>query len=256
MKIFFLIIAILAFTFCFTGCTKEKAVTDKTVEEFIKVLNEYQSQGGSKASIQVEFAANPYNEQGEMHNALLDRFFDEICGKVDPALYIDKFIEMVNLPGNKTGNYYITLFNKVRNSICDEKGYNPTFINKQEYISATGKGLLNSYFTKMNEFLSLRDKIELSKIAEAFLINTDDISKEEKRDMLISFAIYRYSNYFWEEYFDDIPAKAPLTFAQFDAIGLYIAYNSDIEWVQDGASANSFATAFSIVCCVASGGCR
>ncbi len=250
--------------FFFTGCEKDRTNSDHDVKNFIKVLQEYQFQKDTKSDtkkdIPFKYDKNPYDVQGELHNALLDRFFKEIYGVVDSSLYFVKFFEMTKIKWNETPEYYIASLEKIREDVYNEKGYNPTFINNHNHISTTGKGILNAYFTKMSD-LDIKDRIELSKVAEDFLLNEEvKLPKEERQSILSSFAIFRYSNYYWEYQVEGFPAKAARQCAMWDAAGYYLAAYTDWPAVEiaDGKDIYAFAAFYSTVMGFALGGgiCR
>jgi len=192
------ILTVLAAAFIiFASCKKENEITDNIAANFSKVLKDYESQGNSKNGINVAFPENPFDEQGQMHNDLLERFFKEIYGQIDSSLYFEKFLEMVDIP--YTEKDFIAFFEKVGGDYYNKNGYNPTLINSCKLFSQNEKEILNAYFTTMSVFTSANDKITLSKDAEEFVINEQGLSKEEKDLILYSMAIYRYSSYFWGE---------------------------------------------------------
>ena len=234
----------LVVAFFFTGCMKEK--TNNIVGNFNKVLNEYQSKDDSKGSIVLEFPANPYDEQGKKHNDLLDRFFKEVYEKVEPSLYLETFFEMSGVQWQEKPEYYVDLMKKISTELYDKEGYNPALVNENKYFSTFEKEILNAYFTKMFCLEKAEEKVELSKKAEEFILHEKEISKEERRRILTSFAIFRYSSSFWAPFLiKEEPAMRSIC-STLDAIGYWLARNTDVcPNCQDGKDLYAYAAGYS-----------
>jgi len=86
-------------------------------------------------------------------------------------------------------------------------------------------------------------KIELSKIAETFIFNSS-LNIETKNRLLVTFALYRYSAYFWET---NNLYYLPLNYEEVDALGEYIALHDGLNMIQDGKDVYAFAASLSLM---------
>jgi len=230
----------------FMSCKKEDVITNTIAGNFKKALNDYESQGSSKNGIELAFPKNPYDAEGKMHNDLLDRFFNEIYGVVDSSLYLDAFLKIANISSEVNADFFLDLINKVGKDFCDKGEYNPTFINNHKYISQTEKSIVNEYFIQMSKLPAIKDRIELSKIAEEFVINENGLSDKEKQRILPTFATYRYSTYYWEPYYEGLPEMTLSgDLEKWDAIADYMIGHTETG-VGCGSDRYRYRTGFSI----------
>ncbi|MDR2979361.1 MAG: hypothetical protein LBV02_02800 [Bacteroidales bacterium] len=187
-------------------------------------------------------------------------------------MYLEKFYEATDVEWTHKPEFYVNLFKETNKDIygvregntaftdnqeSNEKGYITTFIDNHKYISTEEKGIVNAYFTKMSD-LNAKDRVELSKMAEDFILNETGLSEGEKQRILCSFAIFRYSSYYWEEYGAASPLKNKCgAYSAFDGLYLY-QYRDEIYGSHDyvyglnpnGVRIHANAAAFSIAACI------
>ncbi|MDR3047843.1 MAG: hypothetical protein LBU51_09620 [Bacteroidales bacterium] len=178
----------------------------------------------------------------------LNKFKNEIIPNIDPEEHINKLAEMANLNLSHSPEYYLTYIQNIHTDLTDNNGYYSKYINSLANISETEKVIINLYFTKMVSIDNLQERIETSKSAENFIVNEKSLSYNEKQRILITFALYRYSTYFWTTEF---PSKQNQGGGcdLIDGAGFYIATHGDFppRYIEDGASAHAYAAFFSAV---------
>ncbi|MDR1113002.1 MAG: hypothetical protein LBL18_04500 [Bacteroidales bacterium] len=208
----------------FYACEKSTNKINPIGENFGKVLN--RSHALADAEISVSFADNPYDYQGEKHNQLLQKFFDEIYPKIDSTQYAQAYVKMASLPISDPDVAAERILS-LKDDIISKEGYNSKFINSLSGVSETEKQIVNLYFEQMQKIPELNGRIALSKEAESFILQEKGLSPEEKEEILSAFAIYRYSTWFWDNMGNQV--KSPMRICEIaDAIGLYIANKTDL----------------------------
>ncbi|MDR1346070.1 MAG: hypothetical protein LBK03_05150 [Bacteroidales bacterium] len=237
----------------FYACEKSTNKINPIGEDFEKVLNK--NYALADAAISVSFADNPYDYQGEKHNQLLQKFFDEIYQKIDSAQYARAYVEMASLPISDPDAAAERILG-LKDDIISKEGYNSKFINSLSGISETEKQIVNLYFKQMQKLPDLNSRIALSKEAESFILQEKGLSPEEKEEILSAFAIYRYSTWFWDSMESQLVGSVS-NYDIYDAIGFYIAtktilLDDDPDWdIQDGKDAHAYASFVSMVTCFA-----
>jgi hypothetical protein len=246
MKKNILIVAIIATAITIAGglvfnaCRKNVEDAHNIEIEFKKILNDTKPNRNQD----IAFYDNPFNFQGEKHNQLLQMFFDKIYPNVDPTQYANAFVKMASLNIDKPDAAAERILNLLKDIVSKDGYYNPKFINSLSGITQTEKNIVNAYFEKMQQISDLNSRIALSKQAEDFIIKEKELSSQEKANILSTFAIYRYSTYFWNSKERQTKYLSNCDIA--DAIGFFIATQTDLlegtRWeAQDGKDAYAYA---------------
>jgi hypothetical protein len=204
-----------------------------------------------------ENSLNPFDHHGIEHNSILSHLHDIEATQGDLSHLISEFEDHTNLEVYKSPSYFEQLVSDIKSEIYDSNyEYIPDFMNSfQGRLPQLEINIVNSYFETIAVCDTLDVRINMSKAAESFVINSDSLTSESKDRMLLTFALYRHSTCFWDSEQDD--DRNPLKMCDiFDAIGAYIAMNDPdipVGVIENGAEVNEFASLFSAVCCAVLG---
>lgn len=197
-----------------TSCNKEEAIlspadrspqnVEKELQEiFAETMQKYTSKEKSSGilAVPLENNENPYNDAGINHNSVLKFIHSQ---KTDD-LY--ELTDLVKSEFPETKNFDFTA-DDVQNSV--DLGF-PLTIKNDMIISDIYDSLVadnkisekerSILFTTGKAFFdanNINQKIQIVKVAEKYILRSSDISENAEMRMLVSFAILRYSTYYWE----------------------------------------------------------
>jgi hypothetical protein len=240
----------------FYSCEKEEKTNNDMLKRYAQVFLDYEllvhNSVKNFTADSVAFSGNPFDEQGTLHNKLLNEFFTRVYDLVDSSEYIEYGASIAGLPApNNLDSLILNLFLMASN-IYSSEGYNSSFINSLSQISATEKEIINQYFDHMAQLSDYRNRVALSKEVEAFVIKESSLSSPIKDRVLSCFAVYRYSTYFWAVD-QNLSFALPNLPSFMDAAARYQYVCCDITWlgwttddIQDGADLYRYTYAVSL----------
>jgi len=221
---------------------------------FKNAINEWRTKKSDNYvgnSITVYNGNNPMENCGIQHNAQLD--------SVKLLIGFDS-LSLANLLSYYANNYQINTLvseseiinrmNYLQNNIVTDNGYyQSSFVDNLIGISEEEKEVLNSYFSALKSVENLEERIEYSKYLEGVILSSN-FEKVAKNRMLRTFSIFRYSTFYWDNYWlmqagtQNGGGMTDLV----DALAEYWATHGDHEVgvFEDGASVNLYASMVSL----------
>lgn len=232
----------------FSSCTKS---TDKSdiLQQFISSI--HPTELNVKSYADIANPMNPYDDAGVIHNEMVTSIIqtrNNECDSLDFINCINKYsdFEIENL------NVFRLLINSIYPKIFDAEGtYKGDLVNNLINIPELEKATINTFFQNITNYSAVSDKISACINSEKFIIESCDYTKESKERILSCLAIYRYSTYLWDIKLGSSQDKNFKNWSNiydvFDAIGEYLALQTDIPWdeyhidIQDGKDVYRFA---------------
>ncbi|MDD2345290.1 MAG: hypothetical protein PHY85_04010 [Bacteroidales bacterium] len=245
----------------FAGCKKDNVVinkdkndnTSQIKSEVLNIFNNYKKSTTfalkNKGVYNIENKNNPFDYVGYLHNEVLqfimsaDIYESSICDKISKVnmnfrvniindcnqlfdLCVDGVFKSFDNDGNFKSDLILNLLYKNR-------------IDKNEY------SIINTTFLNVND-LDFDSKIDFIKDVEEYTTRNSTLNTEQKNRILRTFAIYRYSSYYWEiENPQPIARGSVSSFA--DACAEYWALNDPDSPAQDGKDVYAFAGVVSAI---------
>ncbi len=257
-KISIILIMIVAFASCskedLSSTISENKITNTSnnyktlVEDFEQVFNTEYTINLKENNLRYEI--NPYDSIGFKHNITIDLIFTEGFLSKDISYLLEGLTKHTGLTFTESPDFYPIMMKSLAKMVYfSDMSYNPFFINTiGGNFPEIEKSVINLFFGNIISIKDPNERIFKSKKAEEFIINSSDFSNESKKRILTTFALYRYSTYYWSD------KKNPLGLCMqqcdlIDAIGAYIATHADFPdgVMEDGADVNNYASAFSSI---------
>lgn len=237
------------------ACNKEDVKNLKRADEsktnIVEDLNnifseidndEITTKSSLKLNVPLANEHNPFDNVGVQHNEVL-RYLrslelteSTICNslpavnkefQVEITLNCDELLSLIDNGAAKTfdneGSYKADLLNDLLSK---------TKISNNEYL------VVNTTINAVFNLNNLNQKIALLKASENYARNSPFLTNNEKARIQRTFAIYRYSTFYWEIE-DAVAAKGPIASAA-DAMAEYWASNSPDSPAQDGSDIHAF----------------
>ena len=205
--------------------------------------DEITTKSSPKLNVPLANKQNPFDNTGVQHNEVLRHLssleFTEsnVCNsipavnkefEVEININCDELLSIIDNGANKTfdkkGNYKTDLLDDL---LSEGK------ISNNEYI------VVNTTVENVYDLDNLNQKIALLKASENYARNSPFLTDIEKERVQRTFAIYRYSTFYWEVEAEKLAAGPIANLA--DAYATYWAMNSMQSPFQDGASIGIFA---------------
>ena len=224
--------------------TKNSNIVQDLNEIFNNVKNNNSS---SKLTVQVENEKNPFDYVGQKHNVALahlmaqnytDSTFCNSLSEMEREFEVEvnyncqDILSIIEDGKTETfdslGNYKTDLFDDL---LTNKK------IGENEYA------IVNTTIENIFGNNNLNERIELLKVAEDYTINSQVLTELEKNRILMTFAVYRYSTYYWE--IEESERANPLVDVA-DALAMYWALHSIDSEVNDAVEAATIATLTSL----------
>ncbi len=213
-------------------------------EELNNVFNKVRANNSSsRLMVQVENEENPFDNVGASHNEILGHLMAQeytdstICNAISEVerefnteieFNCQEMLSFINEGKNETfdsiNNYKTDLFDEL---------YNSNKIGLSEY------SIVNTTIENVYSSIDLNEQIELLKVAEEYTISSQSLTEVEKGRILRTFAIYRYSSFYWEIEASD--KKHPIV-ALADALAEYWAMYGDDSPSEDGYTINAISS--------------
>jgi hypothetical protein len=241
--------------------TNNNISMEETINNFNNVLKKASSsiKNNPQKDIIVSNENNPYDNNGALHNNILE-YLDEnnyLSGEL-PQL-IEAITEETNIVFTEDPEFYIDLIDTLNSLIYNENGsYNEAFVNSAIIgIPNIEKSTLNNFFDYISSIDDLNERIIVSKAAEDFVLESDEYNADTKKRLLTSFAIFRYSTFFWnDKYSETYVSMRQCDFI--DAFGEFIAQNVEfpVGVIEDGSDVYRYAALFSAITGNVLGYCR
>ena len=235
------------------GTDQNKA---NVVEDLTKIFNEVENdkvntanKSSSKLSVPLANKQNPFNSTGVQHNEALRYLISleltesNVCSSIlslnkefgtNININCDEFLSLIQSGANKTfdeqGNYKTDLLDALLNE---------NKISNNEYL------VVNTTIENVYDLDNLNQKIALLKASENYTRNSQFLTESEKERIQRTFAIYRYSTYYWEVEEAALAAGPIANLA--DAMAEYWALNSPDSPAQDGSDVYAIASIVSSV---------
>ena len=244
------------------SCEKENVNSTKNtshsnnniVEDLHQIFNEIQGEednvnakSSSNLSVPLANKQNPFDNDGLQHNEVLSYIMslglDEsnVCSSL--GLVSKEFQVKIDLSCNEL----ISLINDGSSkTFDDERNYKSVLLNdllNRGNISENEFQVVNTTIEKVYNLTNLNQKITLLKASENYTRNSQFLTDIEKERIQRTFAIYRYSSFYWEV--DAIELAAGPGASAADALMYYWALNSEYSPAQDGKDAYAIAGAVS-----------
>lgn len=237
--------------FAFTGCEKEASIKN-VLAEFARVLD----QAPVVQRCEVKFDKNPYEGAGITHNSALLDMNAAGAFQGDETNFLQICSKHTGFDWNSNPHQLQNTILLLNSKIWTDKGeYAPDFVEQLSGTSNLEKEILNMYFEKMSSITDWKMRVELSKKAEEFVINSKDFKKKEKENLLSTFAVFRYSTYLWENQIQIPKIKSSQISAYnfYDARGEYLALHGLVDeniTIEDGKDVHMYAASLSAAGCI------
>lgn len=182
---------------------EKKKITSNIVEELNSIFGNIESDNASfKLNVQLANENNPFDSVGVKHNEVLSYLNSleltesTICNSLTEAsrefdtritLNCQEILNVINNGTSKTfddlGNYKADLLDEL---LSTDK------ISENEY------SIVNTTIENVYNNNDLNQRIQLLKASEEYTKNSQVLTDTEKGRIQRTFAIYRYSTYYWE----------------------------------------------------------
>ena len=252
----------------FTSCKKENVLTtspnnnydenlESELEELFLQTKEEHSQNlksSNQLNVPLPNKKNPYDIVGVKHNEALDLIRSQNNSKFDICQLTDLIQREYDVKNAFSCSDISNTFNSGRDMFFNNNNYSSQLFDNlldENKISANERNILNSTTSAIFNANNMNQKIALLKASENFTRNYPHISEDARQRILTSFAIFRYSSFYWEiDEADEVELACSVCVAAADAYAYYWALNSpdvDDNVIQDNATAYSFSSLVSSV---------
>ncbi|PHR47973.1 MAG: hypothetical protein COA32_05430 [Fluviicola sp.] len=252
----------------FTSCEKEEVIgfspndsSDENLKSELEELFEetreehnFSLKSSGQLNVPLSNKKNPFDIVGEKHNEALDLIRSQSSSDFDICQLTDLINREYNLNNAFNCSDINNSFDSGKDLFFNGNNYSSQLFDNllsNNEISTNERNILNSTTIAVFGANNMNQKIALLKAAENYTRNYPHISEESRDRILTSFAIFRYSSFYWEiEEADDVELACSVCVAAADAYAYYWALNSpdvDDNVIQDNATAYSFSSLVSRV---------
>lgn len=233
-------------SFVFFACEKEKGavssnnsdINNKIESDVLSIFHSL-TKGENNSlknldDLNIQNLNNPFDSVGYLHNEVLSFIIQE---DIDESTLCEILPDINTHFGvdisNDCDQWYSLCEDGISNTFDDEGNYKSDMLLNlcnEDKISESEYQIINTTFLNVGE-LDINSIIEFIKDVEAYTLENTSLDTEGKNRVLRTFAIYRYSSYYWRV--ENQQPQGPIS-ALADAIAMHWALTSDDSWAQDG----------------------
>lgn len=220
-----------------------------TKEELIRLFNNtLQTEDFSKNAVpSLKFIANkknPFDQVGINHNELLSEIRLHETNTVNICDVIGELVRVKGLSLNFTCSEVYNVFMSEESKLINNGDYSSVLFDElltNNKISSIEHQIVNTTLQFAFTMGNLTQKIALIKAAENFVANNQSLDQNSKNRILMSFAILKYSSYYWEV-IEQEELICPPCVSYADAVGIWYAMNGDfpVGIIEDGKDVYAF----------------
>jgi hypothetical protein len=235
------------------SCTKENddnnvigkdEKSNSIVQDLNTIFNNIKNNNSlSKLNVIVENEENPFDNVGVDHNIALAHLMAQ---NYTDSTFCNSLSEMereFEVEVNYNCQEVLSIIEDGKIKTFDSLGnYKTDLLDellKDDKISENEYSIVNTTVESVFASNNLNEKIELLKVAEEYTMNSQILTEVEKFRILSTFAVYRYSSYYWE--IEQTERVNPIV-AVADALAMYWALHSELSEVNDGVEAGIIST--------------
>lgn len=234
-------------------CSRTDDGTDVNIEnDILNIYKNCENKNLAKktSELNIQNVENPLDSVGILHNEVLDYLLKDgvnrttLCNKI-PAMNV-KFNTNINI---SCQNLYdmchagmLKTFDKDGNYKSDllQDLYITKKISKAEYE------IINTTFLNSNN-LMFNNKVQFIKDVEKYTLNCNRLTTQEKNRILRTFAIYRYSSYYWEVSKSNTDEFGPISAYADSLAEKYALTHGEPGFIEDGKDVYAFAGVVSTI---------
>jgi len=198
---------------------------------------------------------NPYDDQGQKHNDVLNFIFtsysplpDDVC------IYYDDVLSEFNVSFTSSCQDFKLIFDEdysdsvvtfINDTVVDYDSSLLVNLRNDGKISVNEFNVVNDVIIDVHNTTNINDKIIKIKEEEDNVVNNQFLNQAEKRRVLTTFSILKYSAYYWDTNLSH--PEAGFYSMLIDAMAEYWVLNDclDCDFIQDGKDVYAFSGAAS-----------